>query len=90
MTPPRPTGGPGRRRRGPRAGRPTVQKTSRAGRNLPAAIGVGVTLGAVLVASLYLYKPAFLGVLARRGRDRHLGGQPRDPRGPGATRRPSR
>ncbi|MDG4823603.1 phosphatidate cytidylyltransferase [Asanoa sp. WMMD1127] len=55
--------GPGRRRAGP--GRPpTVQKTSRAGRNLPAAIAVGVTLGAVLLVSLYVYKLAFLGVLA--------------------------
>jgi len=55
--------GPGKRRAGP--GRPpTVQKTSRAGRNLPAAIGVGVTLGAVLLVSLYAYKLAFLGVLA--------------------------
>ncbi|WP_444541818.1 phosphatidate cytidylyltransferase [Asanoa iriomotensis] len=55
--------GPGKRRAGP--GRPpTTQKTSRAGRNLPAAIGVGVTLGAVLLVSLYTYKLAFLGVLA--------------------------
>ncbi|HTF11695.1 MAG TPA: phosphatidate cytidylyltransferase [Asanoa sp.] len=61
--PPRRRRGHGKRRAGP--GRPpTAQKTSRAGRNLPAAIGVGVTLGGVLVASLYLYKPAFLGVLA--------------------------
>ncbi|MEV4624440.1 phosphatidate cytidylyltransferase [Asanoa sp. NPDC049573] len=64
--PPNPPGrrrGPGKRRAGP--GRPpTAQKSSRAGRNLPAAIGVGVTLGGILVASLYLYKPAFLGVLA--------------------------
>ncbi|MEV0713067.1 phosphatidate cytidylyltransferase [Asanoa sp. NPDC050611] len=61
-TPPR-RPGPGKRRAGP--GRPpTVQKTSRAGRNLPAAIGVGLTLGAVLLVSLYAYKPAFLGVLA--------------------------
>ena len=62
VTPPR-RPGPGRRRAG-RGRPPTVQKTSRAGRNLPAAIGVGVTLGAVLLVSLYVYKPAFLGVLA--------------------------
>jgi phosphatidate cytidylyltransferase len=36
----------------------------RAGRNLPAAIGVGVTLGAVVVASLFVWRPAFLGVVA--------------------------
>uniref|UniRef100_UPI0035712A7E phosphatidate cytidylyltransferase n=1 Tax=Planosporangium flavigriseum TaxID=373681 RepID=UPI0035712A7E len=36
----------------------------RAGRNLRAAIGVGVTLGAVVVASLVLWPPAFLGVVA--------------------------
>jgi phosphatidate cytidylyltransferase len=34
-------------------------KQSRAGRNLPAAIGVGVGLGAVIVASLFLYRPSF-------------------------------
>jgi phosphatidate cytidylyltransferase len=34
-------------------------KKSRAGRNLPAAIGVGVGLGAVIVASLFLYRPSF-------------------------------
>src|SRR5690606_4371630 len=36
--------------------------TSRAGRNLPAAIGVGMGLGAVVLASLLLWRPAFLGV----------------------------
>jgi phosphatidate cytidylyltransferase len=36
----------------------------RAGRNLPAAIGVGVLLGAIAVASLFVWRPAFLGVLA--------------------------
>ncbi|MEU0811817.1 phosphatidate cytidylyltransferase [Streptomyces sp. NPDC005970] len=35
-----------------------------AGRNLPAAIGVGVGLGVVVVASLFIYKPVFVGVLA--------------------------
>jgi phosphatidate cytidylyltransferase len=38
-------------------------KTGRAGRNLGAAIGVGLGLGAVIVASLLLWRPAFLGVL---------------------------
>ena len=32
---------------------------SRAGRNLPAAIGVGVGLGAVILLTLFLYRPSF-------------------------------
>jgi phosphatidate cytidylyltransferase len=32
---------------------------SRAGRNLPAAIGVGAGLGAVIVASLFVWRPSF-------------------------------
>ncbi|MFC0530223.1 phosphatidate cytidylyltransferase [Phytohabitans kaempferiae] len=48
--------GPGKRRAGKSSGR--------AGRNLPAAIGVGVTLGAVVVASLFVWREAFLGVIA--------------------------
>jgi phosphatidate cytidylyltransferase len=35
----------------------------RAGRNLPAAIGVGVGLVAVILASLFIWRPAFLAVL---------------------------
>lgn len=35
-----------------------------AGRNLRAAIGVGVGLGVVIVASLFIYKPVFIGVIA--------------------------
>src|SRR5262245_50713731 len=35
----------------------------RAGRNLPAAIGVGLGLGAVVVASLFFWKPAFFVVI---------------------------
>jgi len=35
----------------------------RGGRNLPAAIAVGVTLGGVVIASLFLYRPAFLAVI---------------------------
>ncbi|OEU85896.1 phosphatidate cytidylyltransferase [Streptomyces abyssalis] len=35
----------------------------RAGRDLRAAIGVGVGLGAVILASLFFYKPVFLGVI---------------------------
>lgn len=37
---------------------------SRAGRNLPAAIGVGVSLGAVVVASLFFVKDLFVLVVA--------------------------
>jgi phosphatidate cytidylyltransferase len=36
---------------------------SRAGRNLPAAIAVGVGLGGLIVASLFVVKEAFLGVV---------------------------
>ena len=38
---------------------PGAEKKSRAGRNLPAAIGVGLGLGAVIVASLFVYRPSF-------------------------------
>jgi phosphatidate cytidylyltransferase len=41
----------------------TEQSPGRAGRNLPAAIGVGVGLVAVIVASLVVWRPAFLAVL---------------------------
>ncbi|MEU1683764.1 phosphatidate cytidylyltransferase [Micromonospora sp. NPDC005707] len=44
---------------------PTAQpKASRAGRNLPAAIGVGLALGAAIVVPLFFYLPAFLAVVA--------------------------
>jgi phosphatidate cytidylyltransferase len=39
-------------------------KGSRAGRNLPAAIAVGVSLVLVVLASLLIYHPAFLAVIA--------------------------
>lgn len=39
-------------------------KKKSAGRDLRAAIGVGVGLGAVVVASLFIYKPVFVGVIA--------------------------
>ncbi len=39
------------------------QPKSRAGRNLPAAIGVGVVLAAAVLASLFLWRPAFLVVV---------------------------
>jgi phosphatidate cytidylyltransferase len=40
-----------------------VRQPGRAGRNLVAAIGVGLGLGAVILASLLVYRPAFLVVL---------------------------
>ncbi|MET8833683.1 phosphatidate cytidylyltransferase [Micromonospora sp. NPDC004540] len=60
---------PGRRSRGRRRASadrpPTAQpKTSKAGRNLPAAIGVGLALGAAIVVPLFFYLPAFLAVVA--------------------------
>ncbi|MFH8365310.1 phosphatidate cytidylyltransferase [Streptomyces sp. NPDC018031] len=47
----------------PAAAAPAPAKKS-AGRDLRAAIGVGVGLGAVIVASLFVYKTVFLGVIA--------------------------
>jgi phosphatidate cytidylyltransferase len=37
---------------------------SKGGRNVPAAIGVGVGLGALVLGTLFLWRPAFLGVVA--------------------------
>jgi phosphatidate cytidylyltransferase len=44
---------------------PTTEQPAggRAGRNLGAAIGVGLSLGAVILASLLLWRPAFVGVV---------------------------
>ncbi|GAA0457899.1 hypothetical protein Ade02nite_07100 [Paractinoplanes deccanensis] len=58
---PPPKRGPGRRRA--KGGAPGVPTTSRAGRNLPAAIGVGVGLVLVVLASLLFWGPAFFGVI---------------------------
>ncbi len=38
-------------------------RKKRAGRDLRAAIGVGLGLGAVILASLFVYKPVFVGVI---------------------------
>jgi phosphatidate cytidylyltransferase len=38
-------------------------RPGRAGRNLGAAIAVGLTLGAIIIVSLVVWRPAFLGVL---------------------------
>lgn len=40
-----------------------VAKPSRAGRDLPAAIGVGLSLALLVIASLYFYKAAFIAVV---------------------------
>jgi phosphatidate cytidylyltransferase len=56
----RSAGGPGGQRRPPAPPPPAP----RAGRNLPAAIGVGLALGAAVLASLFFWRPAFLGVIA--------------------------
>jgi phosphatidate cytidylyltransferase len=42
----------------------TEAKRHRAGRNLPAAIGTGVLLAGVVLGSLFLWRPAFVGVIA--------------------------
>jgi phosphatidate cytidylyltransferase len=42
------------------ASTPAPPTTSRAGRNLPAAIASGVALGAAVIASLAVWKPAFM------------------------------
>ncbi|AXK33243.1 phosphatidate cytidylyltransferase [Streptomyces armeniacus] len=58
---------PGRRARagGPDQGKDQDKGRGgkRAGRDLRAAIGVGLGLGAVIIASLFVYKPVFLGVI---------------------------
>jgi phosphatidate cytidylyltransferase len=43
--------------------RPVGRKPGRSGRDLGAAIGVGLSLGAVLLLSLLVWRPAFLAVL---------------------------
>ncbi|WP_270888647.1 phosphatidate cytidylyltransferase [Pedococcus sp. 5OH_020] len=48
---------------GPTAAEPPVRSPSRAGRNLPAAIGVGLGLGVLIVASLVLRKELMLGIV---------------------------
>jgi phosphatidate cytidylyltransferase len=50
---------------GPEPVHPVVRAgAGRAGRNLPAAIGVGLLLGGTVLASLLFWRPAFLGVIA--------------------------
>jgi len=42
---------------------PPPERRSRAGRNLPAAIAVGVALASLILLSLYVWKAAFVGVV---------------------------
>ncbi|MFG1778428.1 phosphatidate cytidylyltransferase [Micromonospora sp. NPDC049048] len=66
---PEPARPPGRRQRGRRRAsldRPPTQQPapSRAGRNLPAAIAVGLALAALVVVPLFFYRPVFVAVVA--------------------------
>ena len=54
---------PSHRRKGRTSGGTSGTRPSRAGRNVPIAIGVGVSLGAVVLASLLFRKEGFLGVV---------------------------
>ena len=63
---------------------PPPERRSRAGRNLPAAIGVGLGLGALILVALYVWKPAFVVVIAGGGRARRLGADPRASRPTGS------
>jgi phosphatidate cytidylyltransferase len=47
-----------------RVGARAARQQGKAGRNLPAAIGVGVGLGAIVVASLFIRREVFLAVVA--------------------------
>lgn len=58
------TAGGGRDAAQPGGAPPEPAKRGRAGRNLPAAIAVGASLGGVVVASLLLWRQAFLVVVA--------------------------
>jgi phosphatidate cytidylyltransferase len=49
---------------GPAPSNATPARTSRAGRDLPKAIGVGVAVGAVAIALLALWRPGFVGLIA--------------------------
>jgi phosphatidate cytidylyltransferase len=42
---------------------PPPERRTRAGRNLPAAIGVGLGLGVIILVAVYVWKPAFVVVI---------------------------
>jgi phosphatidate cytidylyltransferase len=46
---------------------PPPERRTRAGRNLPAAMGVGLGLGVVVIGTLYLWKPSFVVVVVAAG-----------------------
>ncbi|WP_436389709.1 phosphatidate cytidylyltransferase [Amycolatopsis sp. MEPSY49] len=48
----------------PATGAPEGKKASKAGRNLPAAIGVGLLLGAAIIVSLLTVRFLFIGIIA--------------------------
>ncbi|MQA17258.1 MAG: phosphatidate cytidylyltransferase [Pseudonocardiaceae bacterium] len=48
----------------PRSGPTPVPRISRAGRDLPAAIAVGLALGAAILVSLFVVRQAFIGLVA--------------------------
>jgi len=45
---------------------PAIPASSRAGRNLPMAIGVGLALGALAITSLLTYRQSFILIIAVR------------------------
>lgn len=47
----------------PEPAAPEQPPTGRAGRNLPAAIAIGLSLGAIVLIPLYTFKPAFVAVI---------------------------
>jgi phosphatidate cytidylyltransferase len=49
---------------GPAVPAPEAKKASKAGRNLPAAIGVGLLLGAAIIVSLLTVRFLFIGIIA--------------------------
>lgn len=68
-TPPRPDAASPRREHQPYPAEPAAWTESsapknKAGRNLPLAVAMGLTLGAVVLASLLIYRPVFLLVVA--------------------------
>ncbi|MDT8915461.1 phosphatidate cytidylyltransferase [Amycolatopsis sp. PS_44_ISF1] len=61
-TPPEPVGKPAPAE--PPPPEPTASSASRAGRNLPAAIGVGLLLGVAIIVSLLTVRFVFIGIIA--------------------------
>ena len=68
---------PDRRSGGTPATAAPPQKTSRAGRNLPAAIASGVVLGAAIIGSLAVLEAAFMLIVVAAVAGRGLGARAR-------------